>query len=74
MQCAQSPAKVVTYADNGTAWEPVEVEAFGPFDLADPADWDLSAEDLGCAPGTLHRVVLLDAEDREIVAADIEAT
>jgi hypothetical protein len=34
---------------------------------------ELSAEGLGCRPGTVYRVAVLDDEDREIAAVEIPA-
>lgn len=35
---------------------------------------ELSARDLGCVPGTVYKVAILDEEDREIRSVEIEAT
>lgn len=41
---------------------------------ADLDQVELSAHDLGCVPGTVYKVAVLDEEDREIRAIEVEAT
>lgn len=41
---------------------------------ADLDQVELSADDLGCAPGTVYKVAILDEEDRELRSVEVEAT
>ena len=53
-------------------FEVVEHEQLaGPVDLSEIVE--LSAQDLGCEPGSLYRVAIRDTEDNELDAVEVEA-
>lgn len=65
--------EILTQAQNPSTgvYETIDRE---PGTAADLANAELSAEDLGCEPGTLYRLVLVDDEDRELDVREVVAT
>jgi|GEM_PF-564703 len=74
----QLPFEVTTSAQSLAtgAWEVIEREPADATLLGGLAlqDVELSARDLGCLPGVVHRVALVDAQGGELVAVEIAAT
>jgi len=57
---------------NTGCFEVIEREQIeGPVDLSEIVE--LSAQDLGCEPGSLFRVAIRDTEDNEVDAVEVKA-
>lgn len=59
------------FNENTGVYETIERE---PGTAADLEIAELSATDLGCEPGVLFRLVLVDGEDRELAVREVAAT
>lgn len=59
------------FNDSTSCWETIEREPCTQFDFEIA---ELSASDLGCPSGTIHRLVLVDELGREIHSREIAAT
>lgn len=62
----------MVHSSGGGGWQVIQRDRARDVGV-DLDNAELSAHDLGCAPGTVHRVALLDDEDREIRSVEIEA-